>query len=109
MATFPPIDHANDLKELDLNGYGLSRYRCLGLEWDIRKDMFTFNVPVMERPFTCRSVLSTLNSLYDPQGFAGPLTIQGKFILREFMDKNSEWDSPLPKEVYEPWLSWELL
>ena len=68
--------------------------------------MFTFNMPVMEKPFTRRGVLSTLNSLYDPLGFAAPVTIQDKSILRELTDRNSEWDSSLPKEVYEPWSAW---
>ena len=99
------MDHANDQKDLDLSGDELPRQHSLGLEWDIRKDVFTFNVPVMKRPFTGRGILSTLNNLYDPLEFAAPVSIQGKFILRELMDRNSEWDFPLPKELYKPWSS----
>lgn len=81
MTAFPPLDHANDLRDLDLSGDNLPIQHSLGLEWDIREDMFTFRVPTLERP---------LNSLYDPLGFTDPVTNQGKFILRE-----------LPQEMHE--------
>lgn len=56
-------------------------------------------VPAMEKLFTHRGILPTLNSLYDPLGFAATITIQGKFILKELMNENSEWDSSLPQEM----------
>ncbi|CAE1311547.1 unnamed protein product [Acanthosepion pharaonis] len=62
--------------------------------------------PAIQRLFTRRGVLSTLNSLYDPLGFAAPVTIQGKLILRELIHENSEWDSPLPQEMHKIWSSW---
>ena len=46
-------------------------------------DTFTFHVPENCKPFTCRGVLSTVDSLFDPMGFLAPVTIQGRLILRE--------------------------
>jgi len=99
LAAFPSLDHASDLRSLDLSSDDLPTQRSLGLEWNIREDAFTFRAPVTEKPFTRRGVLSTLNSLYDRLGFAAPVTIQGKFILRDLTDESGRWDSPLPKEM----------
>lgn len=45
--------------------------------WDLRIDSFTFRVHVEEKPYTRRGVLSVVNGLYDPLGFATPVTIGG--------------------------------
>lgn len=106
MTTFQSQDLANNLKGLDLSGNKLPKQYSLSLEWDLKKDVFTFKVPTMKKPLTHRGILFTLNSLYHHLDFAAPVTIQGKFILRELMNKNSKWDCSLPQEMHELWSSW---
>lgn len=59
-------------------------------------DTFSFQVPDIEKPYTRRGVLSTVNSLFDPLGFLAPITIQGQLLLRELSSQTHEWDTPLP-------------
>ncbi|KAK7882975.1 hypothetical protein WMY93_029149 [Mugilogobius chulae] len=106
MEAFPPEDRAGDLKDLDLGSDTPPLQRSLGLNWDLRTDTFTFEVNTEEKPFTQRGVLSVVNSVYDPLGFAAPVTIQGKHILRELTQGKCEWDSPLPQEMEDKWKSW---
>ena len=51
---------------------------------------FLFNVSSETKPYTRRGVLSTINSLYDPLGFVGPVTVQGKAILRELTTESGD-------------------
>ncbi|XP_072554180.1 uncharacterized protein [Paramormyrops kingsleyae] len=106
LEAFPSQDHAKDLKDLDLEADVLPMQRSLGLLWDLKRDCFTFNVSEETKPFTRRGVLSTINSLYDPLGFVATVTIQGKSILRELAEDNSDWDTPLPPERKESWILW---
>nr|XP_054593164.1 uncharacterized protein LOC129160055 [Nothobranchius furzeri] len=106
MEAFPSTDHANSLKDLDLDDDSLPLQRSLGLNWDLQADCFVFNVSDNVKPYTRRGVLSTVNSLYDPLGFVAPVTIQGKAILRELTTEKGDWDSPLPKDMEQIWESW---
>lgn len=71
------------------------------------RDTFTFRVTVNEKPFTRRVVLSTINGLYNPLGFALPVNIAGKLLLREAMNKPVEWDQPLPEEFRNKFQLWK--
>lgn len=106
MEAFPSIDRASDLKDLDFDVESLPAQRSLGLNWDLQKDCFHFKVSEEAKPFTRRGVLSITNSLYDPLGFVAPVTVHGKFILREFTVESSDWDAPLSQEMEETWTSW---
>ena len=66
-----------------------------------------------EKPFTRRGVLSVVNSVYDPLGFAAPVVLRGKLLLQKLVvmgNKNNRdrlnWDDPLPDELMRRWQSW---
>lgn len=71
------------------------------------RDTFTFRVTVNEKPFTRRVVLSTINGLYNPLGFALPVNIAGKLLLREAMNQPVEWDQLLPEEFRNKFQLWK--
>ncbi|KAI3369215.1 hypothetical protein L3Q82_007449 [Scortum barcoo] len=83
MQAFPAEDLAASLKDLGLDSETLPVQRSLGLCLDIDSDTFTFRVAVSDKPYTRRGVLSTVNSLFNPLGFAAPVTIKGRALLRE--------------------------
>ncbi|XP_037572307.1 uncharacterized protein LOC119454449 [Dermacentor silvarum] len=104
---FSPEDHAQGLKNLDFaNDMSLTQ-TSLGLLWDIGNDSFVFRAPLQDRPYTRRGVLSTVNSLYDPLGFVVPITVQGKFLLRDLVTKGYDWDTPLSDEKKQIWDEWK--
>ncbi|XP_060793215.1 uncharacterized protein LOC132896416 [Neoarius graeffei] len=106
MRAFPPDDLAKGMKDLDLSTDPPPMQRSLGVSWDISEDVFTFQVAEAEKPYTRRGVLSTVNSLFDPFGFAAPVSIQGRSILRERTTESCDWDDPLPEERYREWKLW---
>ena len=106
MRAFPPVDLAKGLKDLDLDTDLPPMQRSLGVSWDISEDVFTFQVSGAEKPYTRRGVLSTINSLFDPLGFAAPVSIQGRSLLRELTSEDCDWDAPLPEEKYKEWKLW---
>lgn len=83
MKAFSKEDLAKGLKDLDLGADSPPMQRSLGISWDIATDEFTFQVSTAEKPYTRRGVLSIINSLYDPLGFAAPVSIKGRALLRE--------------------------
>ncbi|KAM7281667.1 uncharacterized protein ISCGN_006482 [Ixodes scapularis] len=107
MEAFPKEDHTKDLRGLDLSHDIPPIQRSLGICWDVKRDVFTFRVPVQDTPFTRRGVLSMVNSVYDPFGFVAPVTIQGKSLLRELVTETCEWDSPLPENKRKEWKNWK--
>lgn len=65
-----------------------------------------FQITNDQKPFTCRGVLSAVNSIYDPLGFLEPVTVRGRLILRELTTQAEDWDSPLPKDREIDWINW---
>lgn len=106
MNAFTMQDRATDLRDLDLGVDPLPIQWTLGISWDLKSDAFTFQVSNEKRPFTCRGVLSTVNGLYDPLGFAAPVIIRGKAILQDLTADVQDWDAPLPQEKEETWEQW---
>ena len=105
MEAFPAEDQAKDVRDLDLCHDSLPAQRSLGVSWDLETDAFTFKVSLLENPFTRRGVLSIVNSVYDPLGFAVPVMLEGRKILQqlvhmgEWTKENNTllaWDDPLP-------------
>ncbi len=107
MKAFPVEDHVKDLKDLDLEKDSPPIQRSLGLSWNLKDDAFTFCVDAEERPFTRRGVLATVNSVFDPLGLAAPVTIEGKFLLRDLTVDTKDWDAPLPTDREAEWEAWK--
>lgn len=86
-----------------------STQRALGMEWNIRTDCFSVVSSVSERPFTRRGVLSVLNAPFDPFGFAAPVVLAGRLLLREIMSVTSDfgWDDELPGHFRARWEKWK--
>lgn len=101
---FPAQDHSSKIKDFDLGTDSLPMQRSLGLLWGLKSDTFTFQVNAEEKPFTCRGVLSTINSLYDPMGFSAPATIWGKALLRDLTCEILDWNDPLPTDRKNLWV-----
>ena len=67
-------------------------------------DLTEFDIPhLKDHIATRRSVLSVVNSLYDPSGLISAYTIKFKLFMREVTAINSKWDEPLPTELQIRW------
>ena len=80
--------------------------RALGVLWNVGNDEFEFSVGIPGEVLTKRGVLSTIFSIYDPFGFASPVTLSGKLIFQRASLAGLEWDSELPLDISVAWRSW---
>ena len=83
-------DRAKDVRDLNLCHDSLPAQRLLAVFWDLETDAFTFKVSLPENQFTRRGVLSIVNSVYDPLGFAVPVILEGRKILQQVVHMG-EW------------------
>ena len=71
LEAIPVEDHAKEIKELNLAVDPLPIERALGMMWCVENDSFRLRIEVRDRPLTRRGVLSTVGSIYDPNGYIG--------------------------------------
>ena len=82
---------------------GNSNDRVLGINWQVHSDEFTFDVHLPKRSFTRRGILSTVASLYDPLGFAGPMILEAKALLQQLCKQRIDWDDPIEHSDVRSW------
>lgn len=77
----------------------------LGLNWCPTSDTLLFlnKSEISRLSKTKRELLSTLNSVFDPLGFLGPVLIRGKVFLQELWQLKIEWDDELPSHIQTRW------
>lgn len=79
--------------------------KILGIVYDANRDAFLLNgrdIAPTKAP-TKRCVLSSISRLFDPMGFAGPVTMKAKLFMQELWQHNLEWDAPLSTELETFW------
>ena len=50
--------------------------------------------------------ITRLTCIYDPLGYAAPVTLQGKLFLRNFLSGTIDWDEPVTEELHRDWEAW---
>lgn len=77
LATIPDEVRTKDIKTLDRENDKLPMERALGIWWDMESDAFFFRIsPNKHHLISRRSILTIVNSMYDPFGFLAPLTLK---------------------------------
>ena len=80
--------------------------RSLGTYWCIKSDTIGFRIELRDKPATCRRILSTISSVYDPLGAVSPVILVGKQILQALCRQNVSWDDPIPEDILPLWEKW---
>ncbi|XP_041472758.1 uncharacterized protein LOC121422022 [Lytechinus variegatus] len=100
---FATDDMSKGLADLNLDVDPPPLERALGVVWCVESDSLQFRIELHDRPLTRRGVLSTVCSIYDPYGFASPVTLRGKQILQSLCRSEIDWDSPIPEDIRPLW------
>ncbi|XP_078495844.1 uncharacterized protein LOC144751858 [Ciona intestinalis] len=102
----PAAERAKTITNVHLQGS--VKERVLGVHWSVKKDEFGFDVSnSMEgKKFTRRNILSAVNTLYDPLGFAAPVTLVARILQQEIVRKKLDWDDELPEADINEWNNW---
>lgn len=78
--------------------------KVLGIKWTRSTDVLAVKGPTDVKPeATKASILAELFKVFDPMGFASPVTIRGKILLQEVTKKKYAWNASLPTEVCRRW------
>ncbi|XP_050064313.1 uncharacterized protein LOC114118967 [Aphis gossypii] len=77
----------------------------LGLLWQPATDNFLFNVEDWYPPprMTKRSLLSDINSVFDPVGLVSPVLIKGKIFIQQLWALKISWDEVLSEDLQNRW------
>lgn len=82
--------------------------KTLGLCWSSRKDTLQFSVSFpTSSHITKRHILSVIARIFDPLGIIGPCVLQAKIFLQKLWKLNSDWDDPIPADLYKAWIEFE--
>uniref|UniRef100_A0A7I5E6D1 Integrase catalytic domain-containing protein n=1 Tax=Haemonchus contortus TaxID=6289 RepID=A0A7I5E6D1_HAECO len=78
--------------------------KILGVEYNTQSDIFSITLKLNKKvSLTKKDVVSQLNSIYDPIGIAGPLTIRLKHLMREIYNSGIGWKDPIPPNLGKEW------
>ena len=79
------------VKDLNLL-VGIPVEKALGIQWNISKDYFPFNIRFNRRNLTKRVMLSIISFIYDPLGLTSPFLLEGRQLLQHLCNQNVQWD-----------------
>ena len=88
LAAIPESERADPMLNLSIDKLPISR--ALGLQWNVEEDVFQFKIVDVDKPETKRGILSTVASLYNPLGFAAPVTLLAKILLQKLWRTKAE-------------------
>jgi len=77
--------------------------KILGLKWDPRADVFSFNTKSSQIEPTKRSVISDIVRVFDLLGLLSPITFWTKHVMQLLWTAGLKWDDPIPKDIIPLW------
>ena len=114
LAAFPSSETIQHAGSIDL--CVKPEHGALGLVWNVNDDTLSIRAAKPRSTFTKRTILSVIQSVFDPLGFFSPIVLAGRLMQRTFiapLQSASEfagygWDDPLPASHFPKWNQWML-
>jgi len=80
--------------------------QILGLLWNTCTDTMSLSPKSLpsSNMVSKRSVLQDSSQIFDPLGWATPVSIRAKILLQEIWQQKCSWDTPLQDELCDKWL-----
>ncbi|KAJ0169283.1 hypothetical protein K1T71_015167 [Dendrolimus kikuchii] len=78
---------------------GKDNLKILGLKWVPSDDNFCFTTSQIDENCTKRSILSAIARLWDVLGFAAPVILFAKLLIKELWSLHIDWDDKPPFEI----------
>lgn len=79
----------------------------LGMKWNKENDtLCCASIPPLPEQLTKRTLLASINKLFDPLGFFSPAMIFPKLILQSSWEQKIDWDDELPSDLSKRFKNW---
>ncbi|CAB3261146.1 unnamed protein product [Arctia plantaginis] len=99
-----PADHRQDPLLFEDSGSPHCT-SVLGVQYQPVSDTFSFRfTAVMAKLWTKRSVLSTVATIFDPNGWIAPVIFWAKYFLQRLWIAEISWDEPITGDLLTDWL-----
>ncbi|XP_061719560.1 uncharacterized protein LOC133526796 [Cydia pomonella] len=99
------LEHKEDNSKA-LNLDSTSPSKTLGLYWQTETDKLLFSIDIkIPDKITKRNILSVISQVFDPLGLVGPCIVEAKIILQRLWLLKCEWDSELPLDIKNEFIS----
>ncbi len=95
-------------KSTDINEGSNSEWSIvLGMIWNKREDTLSCaSLPNVPERLTKRTLLSSINKVFDPLGFLSPAMIFPKVSLQSTWNLKIDWDEELPADIEKQYQKW---
>jgi hypothetical protein len=80
-----------------------SSQKVLGIKWEPRSDSFSFEVNSNPERCTKRNILSVVARLWDILGFAAPVILYAKLMIKQLWLEKVDWDQTPPSAIIDAW------
>ena len=107
LISIPEVKGRPGVKDLNLLR-AISVERALGIQRNISKDYFFFNIGFSRRKLTKRVMLSIISSIYDPLGFTSPFVLEERQLLQHLCNQNVQWNETVDEELEGQWMKEEM-
>ena len=82
----------------------------LGILWDKSSDTLSLNIENLDKldlnKLTKRKILSVSHRIFDPLGFATPVTLVSRILLQQTWNKGFSWDQEVDDELKNKFFNW---
>lgn len=103
LSDIPTDQQQFDSKILENEDYNM---KALGLTINVKKDCFSIQSPehFQNKSASKREILSYIAKIFDPLGFAGPVTVTAKSIMKKLHSEGLNWDDTPSQKLMSEWL-----
>ncbi|CAA9997406.1 unnamed protein product, partial [Nesidiocoris tenuis] len=81
----------------------------LGLSWDKKDDTLCLSNESLKIPvgkITKRLIMSAAHKIFDPLGYASPVTLYPRLIIQELWEMKLGWDDEVPQRIQDVFSQW---
>lgn len=105
MKSIAPCERSANTR-LDINVDG--KIKTLGVLWNLESDQIEYSLPVcslLSNNITKRTILSAIQKLFDPLGWAAPCLILAKILIQRLWLEQLSWDEEITSPLRDEWLT----
>ena len=91
-------------KDNTMSDHGLDKEKIIGYKYKVNLGRIKISNSSINLNINCkRNILTPLSSIFDPLGLCFPVTVKDKFIMKNLLSKNLQWDQQDDSSIKNNW------